>query len=149
MDFDNPDVKTFVQQVKTNTYAVESPAGFVEVPDFKQKDIPELLKYAKDNTPIRGYPANPVSSISSDYYRLSQCLLWTIEKVRTNRYPSLTPLLYKQAESEELVITDAAADIMAVWELYSKWWEKVENESLGSSIGYIHINPLEDSIYSW
>ena len=145
IDFDKPDVKLFVQQVKTNTYAAESAMGVVEVPLFSKKDIPQLLMYAKDNTPIRKYPANPVASIVPDYYRLSICLLWTIEKIRLEQYPSLIPELYKQTEADGQYIAVAElSDIMEVWELYNKWWNKAENDS-----GIYQTNPLAGSIYSW
>ena len=149
MSYENPDVKVFVQQVKTNKYDTQSPNGFVEVPNFKKKDIPVLLKYAKDTSPIQNYPACPYSSVGSDsYYRLTQCLLWTVEKIRVGTYPSVTPRLYKQ-ENEEAVYVTEISDIMDVWNLYNKWWKQVESVSGEASSVPYQKNPLEDSKYSW
>ena len=150
LDFDNPSVQIFVQMVKTNSYNQEGISGIVEVPNFKKEDIPNLLKYAKDTTPVRGFPINPVSSEKAEYYFLSQCLLWTIEKVRIGAYPSSSPSLFKSVEDEETLIEVSTTDeIMKVWELYNEWWKKVENEPLESSVGYYHLDPLEGSPYSW
>ena len=44
IDFHNPDVKVFVKQLKAGKYKTLSPEGFVEVPKFKEEDIPKLLK---------------------------------------------------------------------------------------------------------
>lgn len=151
LDLDNPNVHVFVQMIKTNSYSQENAQGIVEAPKFKKGDIPELLKYAKDvTTPVRGFPVNPIAAEKAEYYYLSQCLLWTIERVRIGNYPSLTPRLFKlQKDAEYPNEVTSPEEIMKVWELYSEWWKKVENEPSESSVGHYLLDPLEDSPYSW
>lgn len=150
-NFSNPDVNTFVQQIKSDRYTTTGPSGAVEVPNFKRQDIPLLLLHAKDNTPIKEYPVNPLSTFELEYYRLSQCLLWTIEKVRVGNYPSLTPtLMKKDTITGEYNVVQNIDDIATAWELYNEWWTEVEqiNDSKLSNNYYKH-NPLSGSLYSW
>ena len=148
--FCDPDVKIFVQQIKSGRYNTEGPSGCIEVPDFKRSDIPSLLFFAKEHIPIKDFPINPVSSINLEYYRLSQCLLWTVEKIRVGNYPSQTPALMKKdtLTGEHEVVTNPD-DINEVWELYNEWWTLVEKQPADSSPNYYSCNPLSGTIYSW
>ena len=148
--FNNPDVKIFVQQIKSNRYVTKGPSGLVEVPNFKKADIPTLLIYAKDHTPIKEYPVNPISTVGLDYYRLSQCLLWTVEKVRVGTYPSLTPsLMKKDTLSGNYNVVTSPDDIMEVWRLYDEWQQAMEGQPDELSYIYYKRNPLTGTLYSW
>ncbi len=148
--YKNPDVKIFVQQLKSDRYNTEGPSGVIELPAFKKSDISVLLFYAKDHTPLKRFPVNPASIADCRGYRLSQCLLWTIEKTRRGSYPSDAPVLVKKNSltGETVPVTDMN-EISEVWEIYNDWWTKVERESDILSVSVYHLNPLEGSIYMW
>jgi hypothetical protein len=146
--FNDPDVKLFVQQIQLGRYITKSPSGYLEVPVFEKEDIPALLFYAKDHTPVKDFPVNPISSINKKNYRLSQCLLWTIEKVRIGNYPSLTPSLMKKDKlTGKYNIVSGLTDIDEVWKLYENWWKQAENQPISSEI-YTN-NPLSGTAYLW
>jgi hypothetical protein len=148
--FDNPDVKVFVQQIKSGRYTDEGPSGYVEVPVFKKGDISALLFYAQDHTPVKEFPINPISSVNPGGYRLSQCLLWTIEKIRVGNYPSLTPALMKKDSSTgKYNVVTTMDDINEVWELYNEWWQIVDSQPIDSFFDYYSCNPLSGTAYLW
>ncbi|MDR1811020.1 MAG: DUF4943 domain-containing protein [Prevotella sp.] len=148
--FNNPDVKVFVQQIKSGRYTDEGPSGYVEVPVFKKSDISALLFYAQDHTPLKEFPLNPISSINPGNYRLSQCLLWTVEKIRTGCYPSLTPSLMKKDRlTGKYHVVTSPDDINEVWEMYSAWWHIVESQPADALPDYYTCNPLSGTAYLW
>ncbi len=91
-DIDHPNVATFVQQIKTQTYKVYEKGEngeklWLKMPHFTEEDIPELIEFAKDTTHITKFPYNPLSSMTPfpagrDYSILGECLLWVVEGIR-------------------------------------------------------------------
>lgn len=147
---EDPDVKVFVLQIQSGRYTYKSPLGYSEVPAFKKNDISTLLFYAQDHTPVKDFPVNPISSARDGDFRLSQCLLWTIEKIRFGNYPSLTPaLMKKDSLTGKYNIVTNPEDIDEVWELYNKWWQAVENQPVNSSPDHYTVNPLQGTAYLW
>ena len=47
LDYNNPDVDLFVRQLKAGNYNTKSPKGFVEVPKFTEKDIPDIAQLCR------------------------------------------------------------------------------------------------------
>ena len=102
LDYNNPDVRVFVRQLKSGTYNTKNANGIVEVPLFTSKHIPQLLKYTEDMTEIPSFPLPSISSHFGGKARLGECVLWIIEGVRLGHYPSLgCKLLHTDAESYE------------------------------------------------
>lgn len=146
---DTADVKRFVQQIKSGTFQQQDPeVDAAGLPAFKVADIPELLRFAEDNTPIKGFPSLYISSVSSEYYRQSQCLIWIVERIRTGEYPSLTPKILKKENNEVTEVTDPI-EIGLVVQKYKDWWKKVESEQLEMSFGYFSHDPLDGTPYMW
>lgn len=157
-DFDihNPSVKEFVALIKNGSYDMYEISNTGEklwliMPDFTEKDIPDLLKYASDLTHISDFPVNPVSSIPPYHLQdgsliLGECLLWTIEGIRKgNKYGSLTPILLKNASDDPSISSEYLNkdEILEVKAIYDQWWK--DNKS-GK---WREIDPLESTIYSW
>jgi hypothetical protein len=150
VSFNNPDVKVFVQQIKSGRYTAKGPSGVVEVPAFKKMDIPSLLFFAQDHPPVKTFPVNPISSLNPESYRLSQCLLWTVEKIRVGDYPSLTPVLMKwDFTTGKYNVVTSPNDIDIVLQLYNEWWELVETPPQNASFDYYSCNPLSGTAYLW
>lgn len=146
---DTADVKRFVQQIKNGTFQQQSAeVDAAGLPLFSVSDIPELLRFAEDNTPIKGFPSLYISSVSSEYYRQSQCLIWIVEKIRIGEYPSLSPRILKKENNEIIEVTDPI-EIGLVVQKYKDWWKKVESEQLEMSFGYFSHNPLDGTPYMW
>jgi hypothetical protein len=75
VNYNHPDVQTFVKQLKSGTYQTKSPQGFVEVPLFTEADIPALLKYASDTSVIPSFPMPPTASTAYETkIRLGECM---------------------------------------------------------------------------
>lgn len=151
VDFDNPNPKTFVKQIKAGTYDTKSPYGFVEVPVFAKKDIPELIKYVKDMSTIDFFPANVISSYGPyANYRLGECIMWTIESIRVGRYASLgCKLIHKDVNEHLQYAYLSDSEIKEIADLYIKWWYKVMNQPEYNLIDPFSENPLEGTNYRW
>lgn len=151
VDFNNPDAKTFVKQIKTGTYHTKSPNGFVEVPSFAKKDIPELIKYVKDVSSIPSFPSNPVSSYGPyANYRLGECIMWTIEYIRLGRYASLGCKLVHKGTNEHMQYAFLSNDeIKSVANLYISWWNRVINQPMCILEDPFTQDPLQGSNFKW
>ena len=150
IDFNNPDVNTFVKQLKAGTYVTEGPAGYVEVPDFKKKDIPLLLEYADDMTVISDFPSPPVAALPSSACTVSEGILWTIETIRLGRWASLgCRPVYRNAEGYERSFFLSEADLKEMVKLYRAWWETVRSAPFVWSDLAFSIDPLAGSNYRW
>lgn len=150
VDFNNPDAEAFVKQLKAGTYITEGPAGYVEVPDFKKKDIPMLLEYADDMTVINDFPSPPVAALPSSSCKVSEGILWTIETIRLGHWASLgCRPVYRNAESYERSFFLSDADLKEMVKLYRAWWEKVQKAPFVWSDVAFSIDPLEGSDYRW
>lgn len=147
LDYNNPDVKLFVRQLKSGTYHTTNENGVVDIPLFTARHIPELLKYSEDMTEIPSFPLPSMSSHFGGKARLGECMLWIIEDIRLGYAPSLgCKLLHKDADSYEGIYFLTNEQVLQAALLYRKWWEKVENanpEMLWTS------DPLQGSDYRW
>ena len=153
LDYNNPDVRVFVRQLKSGTYNTKNANGIVEVPLFTSKHIPQLLKYTEDMTEIPSFPLPSISSHFGGKARLGECVLWIIEGVRLGHYPSLgCKLLHTDAESYEGIYFLTSEEVLEAAALYRLWWEEVENPA-GTGTGVFvdpwSINPLHGSDYRW
>ena len=151
VDFNNPDPEAFVKEIKAGTYDTKSPYGFVEVPVFAKKDIPELINHVKDMSSIHFFPTNMVASYGPyAKYRLGECVLWTIESVRVGRYASIGCKLVHKDVNEHMqyaFLTDN--EVKEVADLYIKWWNKVISQPDYNLKDTFSENPLEDTNYRW
>lgn len=158
-DLDNPNVKQFVLQLKNGTYdkyhlGEDGEKLWTIFPKFTLKDIPLLIELAKDTTlvnPCGHFPINPISSIPP--YRtvengngkgimLGEYLLWSVEIIINNgKFPSLTPLLRQENNSQNVGLT--GKEILAVREKYLKWWNDYGKN------GTISVSPLSGTDYWW
>ncbi|WP_291124844.1 DUF4943 family protein, partial [Flavobacterium sp. UBA6031] len=122
------------------------------MPKFTVTHIPALLEYAKDTTSISQFPINPVSSrppypSGRRYFILSECLLWVVEGIRTNKtYPSHDPYLVDSSKpSAEKLKGLTKKEILGVRELYYNWW----NQSAIIPEWWLTTPPLSGTTYSW
>lgn len=151
VDFDNPNPKTFVKQIKAGTYDTKSPYGFVEVPVFAKKDIPELISHVKDMSTVHYFPTYMVNSYGPyASYRLGECVMWTIESIRVGRYASVGGKLIHTDVNEHLQYAFLSdKEVKSVAELYIEWWEKVINQPGYNLKDPFLEDPLGGTNYRW
>jgi len=142
----NPDVETYIDQLKTNQYKGS------ELPAFQASDIPALLNYAYETTVISNFPHNGISSLWAPECKLGMYVLWTIESIRAveikskyliGRFPSQNPILALRASAELELVTDNNSQEAAA-KAYYDWWYS----------GYtlydkMRMDPLSDTDYRW
>jgi len=140
------DIEKYISQLKAGSY------DSFELPEFSAAQIPDLLEYRNDTTPIHDFPHNPISSLWMDECRLGVYVLWTIESIRQcetgadgliGRFPSQNPLLgycntYIDRPVGALTIQKEAA------EAYMNWWS--DSSGLNKKL---EINPLDSTSYCW
>ncbi len=151
VDYNNPDPEIFVKEIKAGRYDTKSPYGFVEVPVFQKKDIPELITHVKDMSKIPFFPTNTVSSYGPNAnYRLGECVLWTIESIRVGKFASFGCKLVRKDTNEHMqyaFLSDKEVECVA--DLYIKWWNKVINQQ-GYNLKDVFLdNPLAGTNYRW
>lgn len=150
MDYQNPDVRVFVKQLKAGTYNTQNANGIVDVPLFTSKHIPLLLKYSDDMTEIPSFPLSSIFSQFGGKARLGECMLWIIEGIRLGYSPSLgCKLLRRDAESYDGIYFLTNEQVLEAAVLYRLWWETAETSDLHSSIAPWAIDPLATSDYRW
>jgi hypothetical protein len=156
-DIKNPDVKTFVQQLKDGTYdrfefGENRERLWAKMPEFNITHLSDLINMAKDTSlvcPADHFPVNPVSSIPP--YRIydqktcvmmGEYLLWCADAVITKQhFTSLTPRLVNTEKQQQERLS--GKEILEVRNLYRLWLEK-QNET-GNSEKF----PLEKTDYVW
>lgn len=155
-NIDNPDVDTFVEQLKNGTYnqfevGQDGEKLWTRMPKFRKEHIPRLINLAKDTSyisPCNHFPVNPVSSISTSrgfgekpYIILGEYLLWCVEGIiHKGEFVSLTPMVFNTENEGELINGKVILELRRV---YQKWWEEHgETEPLSK-------NPLEGTDYQW
>ena len=150
LDYNNPDVDLFVKQLKAGNYMTKSPKGFVEVPNFTEKDIPSLLKYAEDLTPISSFPLPPVSAHFGGKARLGECMLWVIESIRLGHYASLgCKMVRANAENYEGIYFLTDEEVLDAVARYRRWWENRQYPRTVWTIDPCFNEPLCGSGYRW
>jgi hypothetical protein len=151
VDFDNPDPETFVKQIKAGTYDTKSPYGFVEVPVFAKKDIPELIGHVKDMSSVPFFPAKMMTSYGPyANYRLGECVMWTIESIRVGRYASVgCKLIHKDVNEHMQYAFLSDKEVKVVAQLYINWWNKVISQPDYNLRNPFSEDPLKGSNYRW
>jgi hypothetical protein len=151
----DPDVDTFVNQLKKGTYnSFEKDENgenlWLQMPEFQKKHIQRLIELAKDTSHIKDFPINPISSRipfpgSRDYFILGECLLWAVEGVRNdNRFGSLDPFLIDVSLPESAIRNGLkATEILQVREIYKNWWQDHKDKDWKNTY------PLENTTYRW
>lgn len=151
----NPDVKSFVNQIKKGTYNCYEKGEdggdlWLLMPKFTGDHIKTLLDYAKDTVHIYDFPVNPISSRrpfpeGRDYFILGECLLWTVEGIRNGYgFGSLDPFLIDTAKPiNERYKGLKGTEILIVRDGYSDWWYNFKNSNWQDT------NPLEQTSYRW
>ena len=154
-DIDNPNVATFVKQLKNGTYNCYEKGETGEIlwllmPKFTQNHISSLIEFAKDTSHISNFPINPISSrtpfpAGRDYFILGECLLWTVEGIRNGYgYGSLDPFLIDTALTEsERYKGLKGKEILIVRDIYKNWWNNFKDKNWKDK------NPLEDTSFRW
>ncbi|NCC10303.1 MAG: DUF4943 domain-containing protein [Bacteroidia bacterium] len=148
LDFNNPDVELFVKQLKAGTYKGKNEKGVVEVPLFTEKDIPDLLKYTEDVTVISSFPS--VYNTNSGKIRLSECMMWVIEKIRRGTPPSLgCKMVLVGAENYEPTYFLSDKEVLDAAAFYRRWWENRQYPRTAWTIDPCYDDPLCGSGYRW
>lgn len=154
-DINNPDVGTFVKQLKSGTYNLYEKGENGEnlwllMPNFNETHIKLLIEFSKDTTHVAYFPTNPLSSRTPipqgrDYFILGECLLWTVEGIRNQSgHGSLDPYLIDTSLDDYEKYKGLTGDeILVVRELYVDWWSSYRNSDWKAR------NPLEGSSYKW
>jgi hypothetical protein len=133
------------RQMSVSTYLQYLRSGrcdFVEMPIFDISDIPELLKYARDEQTIVFAVVNPFSSVPPPRAKSSvgMTVLWTIEGTRLDvDYPSATATVMDDDTNKAIQQSEVAV-------LYERWWERNSGKTLAQ---LKEISPLEETGYSW
>lgn len=150
LDYNNPNVDLFVKQLKSGTYSTRSPKGFVEVPNFTEKDIPALLRYAEDMAVIPSFPLPPVSAYFSGKARLGECMLWIVESIRLGSYASLgCKMVRANAENYEGIYFLTDEEVLDAAARYRRWWENRNFPRTAWTIDPCFNEPLCGSGYRW
>jgi hypothetical protein len=143
---DNPDVETYINQLKTNSYEA------FELPAFKPSDIPALLNYRNETMVISDFPHNGISSLWAPECKLGMYVLWTIESIRAveikseyliGRFPSQNPILALRSSTELKLVTDDKSQNEAA-KAYYDWYHSVHLFK-----DKMKIDPLKDTDYRW
>ncbi len=156
-DVNNPDVDTFVRQLKEGTYdhyklGEDGEKLWPEIPNFTRKYIPLLINHSLDTTlicPSDHFPVNPISSLTP--YRwddgkacimIGEYLLWCVQGIIEHKtFASLAPILINTNKTNDERLS--GKEILEVVKLYQEWWE------INSKIGDTDNLPLDGTIYFW
>jgi hypothetical protein len=143
---DNPEVETYINQLKSNSYEA------FELPAFTPSDIPALLNYRNETMIITDFPHNGISSLWAPECKLGMYVLWTIESIRAveikseyliGRFPSQNPILALKASTVLQLVNDDKSQTEAA-KAYYDWWHSVHILK-----DKMKIDPLKDTDYRW
>lgn len=150
LDYENPDIKLFVNQLKKGTYVQPEQNGDSNLPYFTFEDIEELLPYADDLSIISTFPLAPVSYSAGGKLRLGECILWTIESIRLGRNASMgCKLVHTNADNYEGIYFLNDEELKEVVQLYRDWWQAHKMQRTVWSISPRNEDPLYNSKYMW
>ncbi|MEG0647415.1 MAG: DUF4943 family protein, partial [Bacteroides sp.] len=122
LDYHNPDIELFVKQLKAGKYNTKNEKGLVEVPNFTEKDIPALLKYAENLDIISSFPS--AYNGNSGKIRLGECMLWIVESIRLGFPASLgCKMVHANAPNYEALYFLSNEEVLDVVARYRRWWE--------------------------
>ncbi|MCI2082267.1 MAG: DUF4943 domain-containing protein [Bacteroidales bacterium] len=155
-DVENPDVGRFVRELRNGTYdqyhyGENGERLWTLMPEFNERQIPELIDFAEDTSlvcPCDRFPVNPISSIppyrvveGKSCMMMGEYLLWCAEGTIRNECPSLTPVLVESGKDPDYRLS--GKEILEARELYEDWWNEYRK------IGETGKLPLNGSIYRW
>lgn len=150
LDYNHPDVDLFVKQLKAGKYATQSPDGLNSMPKFNTEDIDELLKYAEDLTVIPAFPLAPVSYSAGGKFRLSECILWTVETIRLGHNASMgCKMVHTNADNYEGIYFLSDNEVLDAAARYRRWWEGRKYPRTMWTIDPCYDEPLCGSNYMW
>ena len=132
---ENGKVEQYISHLKSGDFNIW------RMPIFEISDIPQLLKYVRNETLISVEAAHPFSSalIQKIDVTIGMMALWTIEGTRLDAdHPSSAPVVKDHLGQN--VTQSKVAD------LYERWWKKNKGESLAH---LKEISPFEGTDYSW
>ena len=145
-DFDNPDIPTYIQQLKSGKLQAGDVDAAPSFPKFNYNDIDELLKYANDFTEIPIFPLSLVTISNDKKIRLGECVLWTIESIRIGHPASIgCKLVYKNADNYEGIYFLTNDDLDKAVSKYRQWWDDLRANPRQIDL----VDPLKDSDYMW
>ncbi len=150
LDFDNPKVDIFVEQLKDGTYLTKNAGGLSVMPHFTTEDIEELLLYAEDLSLISSFPLAPISYMAGGKLRLGECILWTIESIRLGSNASLgCKMVHTDAKNYEGVYFLTDKEVLDAVSYYKRWWEARKLPRTMWTIDPCRDEPLCGSNYMW
>lgn len=149
-DYNHPDVKLFVEQLKSGNYVVQTPNGLNPIPKFSQDDIGELLEYADDMREIPSFPLAAISYSAGGKLRLGECILWTVETIRLGHPASMgCKLVYTDAEDYKGIYFLSDEEVVDAVACYRSWWENRKYPRTIWTIDPCYDDPLCGSRYMW
>lgn len=150
LDFKNPDVEVFIDQLKKGKIVGNSSNEAVTMPNFAQEDIGELLRYAEDLSVIPAFPLAPVSYSAGGKLRLGECVLWTIETIRLGHHASMgCKMVHTDAENYEGIYFLSDEEVLDAAARYKRWWENKKFPKTMWTIDPCYDEPLCGSGYMW
>lgn len=150
LDYNNPDVKVFVEQLKSGHYVAQGANGIDQVPKFKKEDIEDLLNYADDLREIPSFPLAAVSYSAGGKLRLGECILWTVETIRLGHHASMgCKMVHVNAENYEGIYFLSDEEVLDAVSRYRHWWENRKYPRTMWTIDPCADEPLCGSGYMW
>ena len=148
LDYHNPDIELFVKQLKAGKYNTKNEKGLVEVPNFTEKDIPALLKYAENLDIISSFPS--AYNGNSGKIRLGECMLWIVESIRLGFPASLgCKMVHANAPNYEALYFLTNEEVLDELARYRRWWEGRQYPRTTWTIDPCYNEPLCGSGYRW
>lgn len=153
-DINNPNVETFVNEIKNGTYNYYQKGEKGEnlwllMPKFNYNHIQALIDFSYDTTHIKNFPTNPVSSrmpfpYGRQYFILGECLLRIAEELRNvNGVNALDPYLIDTLNIDKFERGLDGVKILKVSKLYKDWWFQYKEKDWKNK------NPLQGTSFQW
>lgn len=150
LDYNHPDVKVFVEQLKSGRLVLQNQEGLGNIPKFTPNDIDLLLEYADDMSVIPAFPLAPVSYSAGGKLRLGECILWTIETIRLGHNASMgCKMVHTDAENYEGIYFLSDEEVLDAVERYRQWWETKKYPRTMWTVDPCYDEPLCGSGYMW
>lgn len=149
-DYENPEVKVFVNQLRLGTFKVKTVDGKPVMPNFKIDDIGELLKYSEDLSSIPQFPLAPISYKGGGNLRLGECLLWVVESIRIEHNASLgCKMVHRTADNYEGIFFLNDQEVLDAARHYKTWWKEYKELPMEDVLFFVLESPLDDTPYMW
>jgi len=147
LDMENPNVGTFVNQLKSGKLTNES---FEVLSYFTTDDIGALLTYADDLTEVTSFPLAPVSYNAGGKFRFGECVLWVIETIRMGQIASLgCKMVHSDSSNYGGIYFLTDEEYLEAVDLYRHWWKFHDIPQTLWVVDACHDDPLCGSEYMW